>query len=447
MRRASRPETLDRDTLDLKRSSPSLSFYRRLRPASGLDRHPAADLSGGQQDARIDVSRRQPRAPRRASSILLYLVLCLASVNAVSADLEDVLNVLQPYLLGGITYESNLLMLPSDEQSDFYTTLGVGMGAELVLGQQTISLDGLIFRNDFDRFNYLDYDGGEVDLVWDWIAGRIWSGRVGYGFDQSLRSFAFQVVPFKDIISRNRVFVEADRWVADRWRLGLEGNWTNVGFSESSVQDRTILGGGARIDYVTSTSSTIGLRSSYSNGDFQSESVADYYEFQMGPELKWRLSPKTRVELFLGYLERDYEQGSENDYNGYVGSLNTFWQATGKTSVNLSLLRTVSALGDEIANYAVVQGVTLEPSWAIGSKTILRGLLGYQEQDFSGTNLDPLGTESRLDKVTDLELWFDWNPMSAIRLSLGMTFEERDSTRALREYRNEVLFGQIELGF
>jgi hypothetical protein len=151
--------------------------------------------------------------------------------------------------------------------------------------------------------------------------------------------------------------------------------------------------------------------------------------------------------LFLGYLERDYDQGSENDYNGSVGSLSTYWQATGKTSFNLSLLRTVSALGDEIANYAVVQGVTLEPSWAIGSKTILRGLLGYQEQDFRGTDLDPLGAESRLDKVTDLELWVDWNPRSAVRLSLGVTLEERDSTRAFRDYRNEVLFGQIEFGF
>ncbi|MFB1487561.1 MULTISPECIES: outer membrane beta-barrel protein [unclassified Thiocapsa] len=391
--------------------------------------------------------RCKPFSPHGLSFILLALFLFLKPLNVFSEGLEDALKLLKPYLLGGITYESNLLLLSSDAQSDFYTTLGFGIGADLVLGQQTISLDGLIYRNDFDRFDYLDFDGGEVDLVWDWIAGRLWSGRVGYRFDQSLRSFAFQLVPFKDIISRNRVFVEADRWVADRWRLGLEGNWTNVGFSESSVQDRTILGGGARIDYVTSTSNTLGLRASYSNGDFQSESIADYYEFQVGPELKWRLSPKTRVQLFLGFLERDYDQGSENDYNGYVGSLSTYWQATGKTSFNLSLLRTVSALGDEIANYAVVHGVTLEPSWAIGSKTILRGLLGYQEQDFRGADLDSLGAESRLDKVTDLELWVDWNPRSAVRLSLGVTLEERDSTRAFQDYRNEALFGQIELGF
>ncbi len=391
--------------------------------------------------------RCKPFNPHGLSFILIALFLFLKPVNAFSAGVEDALKLLKPYLLGGITYESNLLLLSSDAQSDFYTTLGLGIGAELVLGQQTISLDGLIYRNDFDRFDYLDFEGGEADLVWDWIAGRLWSGRVGYRFDRSLRSFAFQLVPFKDIISRNRVFVEADRWVADRWRLGLEGNWTKVGFSESSVQDRTLLGGGARIDYVTSTSNSLGLRASYSNGDFQSESIADYYEFQVGPELKWRLSPKTRVQLFLGYLERDYDQGSENDYNGSVGSLSTYWQATGKTSFNLSLLRTVSALGDEIANYAVVQGVTLEPSWAIGSKTILRGLLGYQEQDFRGADLDSLGAESRLDKVTDLELWVDWNPRSAVRLSLGVTLEERDSTRAFRDYRNEVLFGQIEFGF
>lgn len=433
--------------MDLKRSSPSVPFYRRLLPSSGIDRNPAADLPGGLQYALTDVSRRKSRAPLSASSILLSMLLSLTSGNVFSAGVEDAFRFLKPYLLGGITYESNLLLLPNDAQSDFYTTLGVGIGAELVLGQQTISLDGLIYRNDFDRFADLDHDGGEAKVVWDWLAGRLWSGRVGYVFDQKLRSFAFQVVPSKDIITRNRVFVEVDRWVADRWRLGLESNWTTVGFSESSAQDRRILGGGARIDYVTSTSNSLGLRALYSNGDFQSEAIADYDEFQVGPELIWRLSPKTRVQLFLGYLERGYQKGSDNDYNGAVGSLSTYWQATGKTSLNLSFLRTVSALGDEIADYAVVQGVTLEPSWAIGNKTALRGLVSYQEQDFRGTNLDPLGLGSRLDKVTDLEVWVDWNPRNAIRLSLGVSSEERDSTRELRDYRNEVLFGQIEFGF
>lgn len=376
----------------------------------------------------------------------LAIATLLAVAHPRAEEWLDVVKGLHPYASIAATHDSNLLRLSRNAGSDTYSTLEAGFSTDFDVSRQRFLIDGRIYRNDYDRFSQFDYTGGHALALWKWIYGRPWKGELGFKYDRRLRDLANQLIPAKDLIDRSRFFGEADRWLNERWLLGMRANWTNVSFSERADLDKRLLGGGIDLDYVSRAGNSVGLESNYTDAHFSDASRRDYREWFLGPNVDWQITGKTRLSATAGYLQRDHDTTSERDFQGPVGRLTAVWEATGKTLVSASVWREISNLKDEVANYAIIDGISLEPTWALSAKTALRAAASYEQRDFEGSQPDIENIEERMDDIYSVELWLDWDFLRNGRLSLGYRAENRDSTRTLQEYDYRYVRAQLRLG-
>lgn len=368
---------------------------------------------------------------------LQFAMLSVQPTKALADSWLDAIKSLHPYATVKFTDDSNLLRT-SDPESDRYSTLEAGLDTQLRISRQRIIIDGTIYRNRYDRFDQLDYTGGDARVQWKWLRGKLWEGDLGYSYDRRLRDLANELVPTRDLRDRHEVFGSARRWLTTRWRLGAETDWTDISFSESDDLNKSILGFGASLDYVSLARNEVGIAAAYSGARFANRDDQDYEDLSIGPTLDWQLTGKTRFKGDVAYKTRDFDVFSREDFAGVVGRLRLTWKPTGKISVKTSVWRELSNLNDEITDYAIVDGARLEPIWDITTKTSLRALASFERRDFQGDALQEDDNEQvfsdRVDDVSAFGLWLEWNARRNISLSLGFRSETRASTRELRDY-------------
>jgi opacity protein-like surface antigen len=133
--------------------------------------------------------------------------------------------------------------------------------------------------------------------------------------------------------------------------------------------------------------------------------------------------------------------------------LTAIWDATGKTRVTSEVWRDISSLGDEIATYAIVNGISIEPQWAITPKTLLKAFAGYEQRDFSGSRELPDGGLGNLpldsDRVDDVYTYIvgaEWKIRDNVILSFEYNAGNRNSTRELQDYDYQAIQGQLRVG-
>ncbi|MBK1717895.1 outer membrane beta-barrel protein [Thiocystis violacea] len=399
---------------------------------------------------------REPPRPRRRLAPLALSLLAMAMCRPSAAETEvpkwvETLKDLHPQASVTATTDSNLLRNPDGlgDRSDRYLTLQAGFDTEFKFSRQRLLLDASVYRNDYERFSEFNHVGGDAKVLWKWVLGRLWEGEFGYSYDHKQRDFANELLPSNDMLSRHRLQASANRWLTTRWRLGARIDWADVSFSDSEELDKTILGYGANLDYVSKAGNTLSLRATYASADFKNRDDRDYDDLTLGPSVDWKLSGKTRLSASAGYKARRHDVADERDFDGFVGRVSATWKPTGKSSLKATAWRDISNLDDEIADYAVIEGISLEPRWQFMPKTSLRGLASYENRAFDGGQDDELGFETgdRRDRVRVLELGLDWEPRRYLELGLSFRDESRESNRALREYDSQSLWLTVSAGF
>ncbi len=401
---------------------------------------------------------------RRSPVILAVLLTQGAALwsAAVQADLAELARILHPYAALTVSHDDNLFRVEGDsqalallgdtKQSDAYTTLEAGFNTQMNVSQQRYLFEGNLVRNTYNHFDGLDHTGGNFQGTWQWKHGDLWGGEIGYLYNRRIRKFENQTTtPQNDMREENKVFADVDRWVTDRWRLGVLGSWSDVSFTESPTLNRERLQGGVGLDYVSAQGNWLGIHTNYIDADFYDAPNNNFQEFQVGPEAFWQLTGKTRLRFKAGYQSREFDDNSatgQADYDGIYAQAVGILKASNRLKINASVYREVSNLADDIAEYAVVQGFRVEPVWKYTSKISLRASLGYEVRDFQGedpTNISVL--PDREDDVTAAAVWVDWMPNRAVVLSVGYDTGKRDSNRVDEDYRYESLQLRVKAGF
>jgi len=353
---------------------------------------------------------------------------------------------LHPYATVAVAYDSNLLRRPHAElvilrdlyggESDIYATLEAGFATAIDYSRQQVVIGGRVYHVSYDRFNQLDHTGGDARILWNWVRGSLWEGDLGYTFVRKQRDFANEVIPTNDMLDRNRAYATAKRWITTRWRLGGQAEVVATSFDKSEDLNRTLLGVGAMLDYVSAAGSVIGINAVYSDGQYWNQPDRDYTQASIGPSGEWSPTLKTHVKGNIAYETFKHDERPERDFDGLVGRVKATWRVTGKTSVATTLSRAYSNLEDESANFAIVDSLSFEPAWNITSKTTLRALASFQRQDYQSLQSANIASEldARVDDIISLGLWVDWQLRSNVSVSLGYAAGSRESTHELKEY-------------
>lgn len=391
----------------------------------------------------------------RAMALSLLLTGCLFSgASHAEASLFQALN---PYVELGIAHDTNVFrvdgpaqageLIDGTQMSDSFWSLETGFDSQLDIQKQKFRLRGRIFHNDYDRYDDVDFTGGDARVAWEWEVGSLWNGELGYEYRRALRDFTNQVTPRIDVSTSNLISALVARRLSTHLQLAASGKLVETEFSRENSLDLRRATTGLSLEYASRRDNTLSLDANYSTRDSQGDANLDYTEFVFGPTLDWSLSEGSRIRATVGYADRDQDNSALGDYSGLVGRITGEWSKSAANSVRMSLWHEVSNFGDEIATFALVTGVKIEPTFQIGSRGSVGFGLGYETRDFRGEpDLPSQILPPRDDDVLTGTLRLEWRFTENSSLVCEYRTESRDSSRVARDYDYDLVQLNFRVG-
>jgi len=382
----------------------------------------------------------------------LFALLMALSPFSVSYAALDTFN---PYAYARVLYDSNLFRRDSNEQDDTIGYLGAGVNADWKLSRQHLLLDAVVARAKYDTNDQLDHTMIDAKGTWAWQVGNLWSGRLGYQYEDELTSFNQRLVTDKDMRTTQTGFLNGGYQIHPDWRLVAGAELRDVSFQERKRLDRDASRGSLEVQYQNTLNTRVGVRGQYTKNDLKDENIGgisidnDYDETEISGVFYWEGTAKSALEARLGYVDVSYNELDDRDFKGVSYRAIYHWILSDKTRIDVEAWRETSSLSDEITDYVLAHGISISPTWEITSKVSLDGELLYNNDDFKARNdvISPLGFQRRDDDTWLFSVFANWDPRNYLRLSVGYTKENRDSSIDEQDFDNDQVDAKVLFRF
>jgi hypothetical protein len=366
---------------------------------------------------------------------------CIACAPAIAADLDETwarrVDIINPYASIGYGYDSNLFRIDDETpviegRSDQFAMISAGFDADIEDRLQRYELSGVVSHSMYDTYDEVDHTAGRALAMWHWDTGAARTGTLGYKYRRSLRDFANQSRFDKiiDIRTEHQLAGSADFGLRDNWKLGVRADIADVSFSSTEALDLLRTTAGARVSYVSGAGNSIGMDAEFINGDYDNNPASEFEEYTIGPVLEWQLTSRMKLHGTIGYTNRDFSEPARSDYDDVTGRIALISAESGRSRLTATVWRDISNLSDEIAEFALINGISIEPSWQFANGLGLRLNAAYENRDFEA---DVAGGD-REDDIYTAGVFADWGLTANIKLSAGVDFQERSSSRELQDY-------------
>jgi len=388
-----------------------------------------------------------------ASSFLLVGIV-FADVSSAATDF---FRSLHPYVELGLGHDTNVFrvndpaqagdLINGTDTSDSYWSVETGFDSQFSYQRQKFGLRGRVFRNDYDQFDDVDFTGGDAALNWDWAVGNLWDGELGYEFRRALRDFANQVTPHIDVGSSSQLSALVARKLGTHLRLAAHGKLVETEFSQEDRLDLHRASTGLSLAYASRQGNILSLDADYSTKESQGNANLDYTDLVVGPAVDWSLREGSRIRARLAYANRDQDNPALDDYSGLVGRITGVWAESEANSIRMSVWHEISNFGDEIATFALVTGVSIDPTFQLGNHASVSFGLGYETRDFKGeTDLPGQVLPHRDDDVLTGVLRLEWRLTENSSVSGEYRTQDRQSTRGGRDYDFDLIQLNFQVG-
>lgn len=373
-----------------------------------------------------------------------------------------------------VEHEENLFLKPAN-QANSDTILGsiAAVDYRKRYSLQTFQIKAKVTDVRYDRFDYLDYLGKDLDAAWLWALTPELTGTLSSSRQEGLNSF----VDYDG--SKRNLRKERKDALDVRWRVS--GGWhLAAGANQSAV--RNTLGGErfAEGDYTANNAeygfmysfpsqSQITLVQMLQSGEYRSRTLSNLSQFDSGfdqtsPELRvdWRLSGKSALNIKLGHLNREHDHFPLRDYSGTYGSADYLWYNGGKLKIKLNARQNYNSfqsspqrdLIDALAgrdyynaSFYRSQVLSIAPTWQLLDKVSISGKLQQEERDYQGGLLTGAQLRTRQDTLRQGTLSLDWVPRDVVALSLHVSRQERDSNMPTADFTDESIGMSAVLSF
>lgn len=376
-------------------------------------------------------------------------------------------DTLGAYLYSGTLYDSNPFRVSGGEEarrqlgttdtSDLITRLGTGVQIAWPISLQTLRFDGAVELNHYQHFDSLNHMAAHADVAWDWEIGRLWSGTLETSYTRDIASFEeFQSVD-KDTKVGRITSVDAGFQFLPDWQWVVGANRRSVSFDDHDDLDRVESTGFTEVLFNSSINTHMGLRAEITKGDLENDQrLADgtrvsndytetQYSFVLGVEGSEELSYLTGR---VGYTQRKFDDRPGRDFSGPTARLAYLWKITDITALRLSGWRELQSQSDEIVNYLVAQGVSLEPIWQATLKLQVRGRYAFENRDYKGGNgTTDSANAGREDTVHTISLGVDYEALNNLHLSVEAAHQSRDSNREDRDFDYDQVSAGVTYAF
>jgi hypothetical protein len=375
----------------------------------------------------------------------------MVDLSHTSSGWAHFFDVFNPYAAFEYAYDSNILRLDDRTPAigsrwDEYSIVDVGFASNIKEGQQQFIIDGLYSPHSYQKHPELNYQGGVFGSVWHWADTPALTGTLGYHFKRSLRDFANQLAPsrVKDIRNDQRYQASVDWNVRDNWIWGGRGEFGDINFDATPTLDLHKTTAGTSLTYISNAGNELGLDLLGYKGDYVNSTIS-YKEYDIGPTLIWKYTIRTQLKGNIAWSSRKYSgtggpfRAERPSYSGPTANFELTIADAGRGSFVATVYQAISNLTDEVPDYAVVDGVSLEPGWTLSNNMTLQVRAGYEHRNFKESS----GSIARQDDVGNLTGLFTWPIGRHWKFTASMTTEKRSSTRYLQAY--EYLLNQLQI--
>ncbi len=303
--------------------------------------------------------------------------------------------------------------------------------------------------NRHDKYVEADYTGGNLLARYDWRAGDATYGNIGYSYVVEPVDFENQDVPRIDFRLRQNVDFEINRVVRPRWTIGAGGGYTDVAFDLVDRPEINRQNGFLRLAYESRQGNRVAFVGTIQQRESNNANNLGFDEFAVGPELTWKVSSDLSFNAALRYQEREPTDPALVAFDGLTGNVGLSWGLSDEVVLGLSASRIVSSLGDELSNFALIDGQSLDIEWFVSRRLSYYVSADREDRDFElEPSLVPVpDLAPRNDVIVSVRAGVRWDPRSRLHLEAYAGTGDRSSNRQFRDFRYEAYHFEFSYSF
>ena len=363
-----------------------------------------------------------------------------------------------------ITYDSNVFrlsksldpetVLGTSHKDDWLSTTQLGASADVPYSLQRFQLSYAWLHNRYHRFDQLDYNGHAGRAAWLWSITPELTGDLGYTDTETLANFANLGTTNKDLLRTKQGFINAVWFPVASWRLHAGGASVEQTHSDpvQRINDIETVTGVVGASYVTPQDDRLGVEGRFERGKSPhddllnlSGTINGYHQDSVGVVGHWVASGHSTLDGRVDYVKRDYDQPTTADYSGPTARLAYTWAPTGKVTVVSSIYHDIGPIADvQSANFVLVTGASIKPTWAVTDKVSIGGDAEYNKWDYRGNLLTGLNY-THWTRTFGANI--AWQVTQRIRFGASYQYEMRTSTLPLSDYRDNLFTLFARVGF
>jgi len=388
--------------------------------------------------------------------MMLRAALMMTPFLAFQASAEGQID-LKPYVSETLTYDDNVFRFASKDQarialgseamSDRMSTTEAGVNADFRLSRQHFLVQIGLNKTSFDRFDFLNNNGSNKKVGWNWSIGNHLAGELSMSEQKSMAGFNDVHNPVLNIRTNTRSLMSLNWDFHPSWRLHVQHDETENknGLAGYRSSDRNDAANEMLLQYKTAAGNLVGLSARqidttypaldnvFNNQNQQRELALDFV---------WQPAGKTMINGRVGLVDRRYEVLKQRDVTDWIGRTNLNWQVTGKTAVQAGVARDMYAIDDLAGTYVVTDSLSLTPAWMPTAKITVQGNMSYQSINY----VAGIGN-SREDKVKTAGLVVSYLPHEKIQTMLSLQKTKRDSSLSGNGFESNSITANVRVDF
>jgi len=351
----------------------------------------------------------------------------------------------------------NYPFLKDGQKSDVSYGGRLGLDADIPISRQTFTLRSQVTDSRYVTYDNLDYVGYGVNAALNWVVGSNWDGDVGWNSSQALGSFVDTRLNVRNLRNLVDFYGSGLYRIAPDWKLRgalRRSTLENSQFAfRSGNYEIMAYEFGSRY-FSKGGDNYVGVNLRYSDGNFPdrvfvpgvSTVASSYQQYDAEGTVDWTYSGLSRLSGFLGYTVRRNSDLSQRDFSGPTARLTGTYGLSGTTAISATIRRELSFLETAISNVALLQGISIGPSFQTTEKLLLQASYSYLERTFldnPGFVANPF--PDRKDKTQSVSGSVTWSPLRNVQVSSTLSYEQRKSNALFLDYDVTSLFitGQI----
>ncbi|HSI38082.1 MAG TPA: XrtB/PEP-CTERM-associated polysaccharide biosynthesis outer membrane protein EpsL [Methylotenera sp.] len=382
-------------------------------------------------------------------TVINTLLLSNFFTSIALADSDDTFN----FNVGtSYQHDSNLFRLPDGvqptgdgaERSDNISKTNLGFKIDKDYSLQTFKFDYVHQIVRFENADFLNFNANNYNAAWLWALTPSLKGNLSSSRTEDLVPFIdFNNSDTQNIRTTKTQIFDFDWSPHNVWHL--LGGYTNLDVTnsqtflpETSYKFDALEGG---IKYSFPSDSYVALKFRNRNGsqDANNPSLISSGFTENEEELSayWIVTGKSKVGANFGYNKREDDSFAIRDFSGYFGGIEYVWNATSKLDLNINLSRKLAAFQDTTSSYTVNDVLSIRPTWAPTSKTLVKANVQIGKRKFLGDG-PVVSAIDREDDFFSYGIGADWSPRSTIKLSINLQHEQRNSNFSAKDYSANI---------